>query len=104
LCVYDIDNPSQELKERFEEVIKNQSDIYAEKTVSGGYHLIFKLDENPDIDGNRRLPKEHGDLELINSENQRINIAPTSSYVKNYDFTNSPVYRTSEVLSLLAPE
>jgi len=99
LCSYDIDKPSEEFRQKFEERLADYSHLNVEKTVSNGYHILFKVSEDPDIECNRRFPDKHGKIELLCDEHQGINIAPTCSFVKEYDFSISPVYGTSRVLS-----
>jgi hypothetical protein len=99
LCALDFDNVSEKIEHELEREIEKHPGVYMEKSVSGGYHIIFKTEKNPDIEGKRHFPSNHGQVELLYTKNQAVNIAPTCSYVRSYEFSDNPVYNTSQVLS-----
>lgn len=82
--------------ERFK-VVFGES-FYAEQSVSGGYHIIFKT-EKP-LDMNRKWKLADGQtLEVLSSNQDTINIAPTSAYINKYKFSGYPEYGIGLLLS-----
>lgn len=72
--------------------------FYAEQSVSGGYHIIFKTEKPLDV--NRKWKLADGStLEVLSSIQDTINVAPTSSYIKKYQFSGFPNYGTGSSLS-----
>lgn len=72
--------------------------FYYEMSVSGGYHIIFKTDHPLDLNKKWKLPGGET-LEVLYSDNDTVNVAPTSSYIKKYKFSGFPEYGTSQALS-----
>ncbi len=105
LCVYDYDKLSDEYSQQLEEYLSTMPDCYSERSVSGGFHVIFKTDSNPDVHGSRMFPKiddstaRHGYLELLYTNQQAVNIASTVSFVNKWDFPGEPVYGASHVIA-----
>ncbi len=102
LCALDFDSPSPEFAAGLEAIIEERPDMYWERSVSGGYHYIFKTNENPDIHGAWQMKhneQAHGKLELLYADIETINIAPSSTYVDAWEFTTDPVYETCRTIS-----
>lgn len=82
--------------ERFK-VVFGES-FYAEQSVSGGYHIIFKTEKS--LDMNRKWKLADGQtLEVLSSNQDTINIAPTSAYINKYKFSGYPEYGIGLLLS-----
>jgi len=104
LCCLDIDvnkNGSElpfMVLDQFKPVLGDN--FYSEMSVSKGYHVLFKTDRPLDINRKWKLP-EGGTIEILWSEHDTINVAPTSSYIKKYKFSGYPEYGTSESLAAM---
>ena len=101
LCALDFDKLSKDFSGRIESVIQERPDMYWERSSSGGYHYIFKTNEDPNIYGTWNIKgatESHGKMELLYADDQTVNIAPTSSYVDRWEFSGEPVYGSSEKL------
>ncbi|MBF0231763.1 MAG: hypothetical protein HQK65_01820 [Desulfamplus sp.] len=72
--------------------------FYAERSVSGGYHIIFKTKKPLDLDKKWKLSTGKT-LEVLWADHETINLAPTSSYINKYQFSGFPEYGYSSVLS-----
>ena len=68
-----------------------------EKSVSGGYHIYFRLKSKLDVNVKWFLPNKGGNLDVLWMDNQTVNIAPTCAYTDNKK-VSEPIYNTSEVL------
>jgi hypothetical protein len=71
--------------------------FYFEQSVSGGYHILFKTEKPLDL--NKKWKLADGTLEVLSSNQDTINVAPTSSYIKKYQFSGFPEYGTGLPLS-----
>jgi hypothetical protein len=74
--------------------------FYSETSVSQGHHILFKTRRPLDINRKWKLP-EGETIEILWSDHDTVNIAPTSSYIKRYKFSGYPEYGLSEPLSSL---
>jgi hypothetical protein len=93
----DFDAPSDEV---IEILFGYDSDrLFLEESVSGGFHILFKTKGPLDIYGNRLLPGGSGKVEVLWTEHQTVNIAPTCSYIKGYEHSGDPEYHISRRLS-----
>ena len=93
----DFDDPSDEVIEIL--FGYNSANIFLEKSVSGGFHILFLTKGPLDIYGNRLLAGGSGKVEVLWTEHQTVNIAPTCSYIKGYAYSGAPEYRISRRLS-----
>jgi len=101
LNCFDIDSNSplpMMVLEQFKPVLGDS--FYYEMSVSGGYHIIFKTDRPLDLNRKWKLPGGEI-LEVLCSDNDTVNIAPTSAYIKKYKFSGFPEYGTSQALSYI---
>ncbi len=96
LNVIDIDGINKFIIEQLKSIFGQV--FYYESSVSGGYHIIFKTDKLLDINNKWELT-DGSTLEILCTGRENINIAPTSSYIKKYEFSGYPKYDTSVALS-----
>jgi len=72
-------------------------DFYLEESVSGGYHILFTTTKSLDLQTNWYL-YDKVKLEVLSTEHQQVNLAPTCAYIKKYEFSGCPEYRQSSVV------
>ncbi len=101
LCCFDLDSVRDDslpmmVLDQFKPVLGDS--FYSEMSVSKGYHIIFITDRPLDLNKKWKLPGGEI-LEVLCSDNDTVNVAPTSSYIKKYKFSGFPEYGRSIELS-----
>ena len=85
-----------EILDQFKPVLGDS--FYSEMSVSQGYHIIVKSKDPLDLNKKWKLP-DGSILEVLCSDHDTVNVAPTTSFINKYEFSGYPEYQKSIALS-----